>query len=325
MSVRSQAARRGVMTAVVASVASLFAALFVAPAPAAAIVGGTVADPHNYPYFVRVLGCGGSVVARRWVLSAAHCYTDAGRPSVNTISIDDGFGGSRHPIDVVIHPGWTGDHDDDHDLVLYKLGQDLPRTVQNVQVGSPWDAGAYAANTPATIMGYGQTSAHDSTNHDLRVAQTILRSDSDMQAVFSPVPFTDNWEEQLLIGAGTSTVTTCFGDSGSPLIVNRNGRTVQVGVTSFGYGSIFDDGCDNPGAFAELSGPLLAWLASVVPSIRNGWGGCPAGDGAPGEPVVEYARPELFRAGRRTPGTAGRSGASPRHLPTRWSTGQPTG
>jgi hypothetical protein len=40
--------------------------------------------------------------------------------------------------------------------------------------------------------------------------------------------------------------------------------------------------------FAEIGGPQLAWIATRVPSVMDGWGPCVSPSGAPGHPAAAY-------------------------------------
>ncbi len=91
-----------------------------------------------------------------------------------------------------------------------------------------------------------------------------------------------------MIGAGWTNHTVCYGDSGGPLTVSR-ARTVQVGVASLVESWPHD--CGEPGGYAELNGPQLAWLASVVPSIVPSWGPCTTSAGTAGVTFVSYYLP----------------------------------
>ena len=270
--------------------AGAFAISFLAGVtPANAIVGGTPANPAFFPYFVGLSGrtfsqCSGTVIAARWVLTAAHCVSnDVTDPSLLTVTSSTASSGVT---EVITNPLWDGESDHTHDLALLELPAALPGTLP-IQVGAPWDSGAYAAGTSATIMGFsppllaGPAGTRRSAAAapgvppllpGFNTAPVSLDSDSEMEGIFS------NWNPQLQIGAGAAGDTTCNGDSGGPLVVTRNGVPVEVGVVDFGT-----ETCSNAAGFEKLSGPQLAWVASQVPAVAAGWGSCPIDGGALGQ------------------------------------------
>lgn len=158
--------------------------------------------------------------------------------------------------DVIIHPLWNGEYEDGHDLALIRLPAGTVVSAAPTQVGSPWDSGANAANTIATIMGDGRTFAHDTGDANFLAADTVLRSDDYMDDIFNPWYWFDHWTSRLMIGAGSTNQTVCMGDSGGPLVVYSSGHPVQVGVASFVHD---EDNCSGAAGFAELSGAQLAW------------------------------------------------------------------
>src|SRR3984957_18654528 len=101
-------------------------------APAAAIVGGTPASPAFFPYFVGLSGrtfaqCSGTVIAARWVLTAAHCVADdVTDPSLLTVTSSTASSGVA---EVITHPLWDGESDHTHDLALLELPAALPGTL----------------------------------------------------------------------------------------------------------------------------------------------------------------------------------------------------
>ncbi|HEY7223413.1 MAG TPA: trypsin-like serine protease [Micromonosporaceae bacterium] len=261
---------------------------------AIAIVGGNTVPFSMFPYYadLGVAGfgffspfCGSSVIAAEWLLTAAHCDVAElhGQTGVAT-SHTNGSG------TFTVHPLWTGDHTDGHDLALVKVSAALTTDIRPIQVGAPFTPADYTGGTPATIMGTGETTANDpSTAGFFQAADTTIRSDDDMDGIFNPWYWFDDWNEALMIGAGSESTTVCFGDSGGPLVVNAHtAAPVEVGVASFTHTSPFDSGCSNAGGFAELSGAQLAWVASMVPGVAAGWGDCTSLNGQAGYGVGTY-------------------------------------
>ncbi len=282
-----QGRRRGV--SVLLGAGALAISFLAGVTPASAIVGGAPANPAFFPYFVALSGrtfsqCSGTVIAARWVLTAAHCVSnDVTDPSLLTVTSSTASSGVT---EVITDALWDGETDHTHDLALLELPAALPGTLP-IQVGAPWDSGAYAAGTSATIMGFsppllaGPAGARRSAAAapgvpplipGFNTAAVSLDSDSEMEGIFS------NWNPQLQIGAGAAGDTTCNGDSGGPLVVSRNGVPVEVGVVDFGTQT-----CSNAAGFEKLSGPQLAWVASQVPAVAAGWGSCPIDGGAQGQ------------------------------------------
>ncbi len=275
-----------------AMIATMAVALLVPPMAggrADAIVGGVGVSPSIYPQFVKLLTpnlCGGTVIAPDIVLTAAHCVDEGVTPASITAFVSDVT--PRAATGFVIHPLWTGEESDGHDLALIDLTPGSTAGVPNIQVGSPWNTSYYAANTPATIVGHGRTCASCSTSAQLRAVDTVLRSDDFMDDIYNPWYWFDNWNSGLMIGAGSNNATACNGDSGGPLVVDKDGtwNWIQVGVASFVQ--TWPTNCAKPAGFAELSGPQLAWVASLVPSIMSRWGTCYTPSGYPGQPSARY-------------------------------------
>jgi hypothetical protein len=259
-------------------------------APAQAVVGGTPIDPATRPYFVLLTTstgrCGGSAIAVGWVLTAAHCVeNDVDDPHFVQVVRPMADGGVPWPdywaaTEIIVHPLWDTFHPrHGHDVALVHLPGNALAAVPAIQVGAAWTPSLYAPGQPVTMMGYGRTAIDEPGSSTLLTADTVVRSDSDMEGILG-----DGLPDSLLIGAGAPGRTVCVNDSGGPLVRDPDGpNPIQLGVVSFGT-----DDCSNAAAFAELAGPQLAWIASIVPSVADRWGQCTSEFGTPGDNHATY-------------------------------------
>jgi hypothetical protein len=260
---------------------------------AGAVIGGQVAYPSEYPYFVKIISthpdgsqvqCGGTVIADSVVLTAAHCVDGGAQPAGVTVYIWDVQ--PETAVGISVHPLWDGESRHGHDLAIVRLAPFATSGVVPVQVGSPWDVSVYGAGTQETTVGHGRTTPDGVVTNDLYALHASIRSDSDMDDVFNRLWTPDWWTSALMIGFGNSDHTICNGDSGGPLTVQAGATPVLVGVTSMAWS--FLSNCSEAGGFAEVRGPQLAWIASEVPQIIPGWGACTSPTGYPGYPVTVY-------------------------------------
>ncbi len=213
--------------------------------PDARIVGGTEAPPGAWPSQVGLLYsdtpgnydaqfCGGTLIARSWVLTAGHCVYDIGRnlrPAdvdvlVGTQDLESG--GTRiRAVEFRIHPAWKT-LDGRNDLTLIRLDKPAPAsipvqpiTAQNV---SP------AAGTAVTTTGWG-TTEFGTGNYPTKLRQVTVNV-STAQACQNG--YGDFYQQSTMVCAAAPGRDSCQGDSGGPLVENRGGSWIQVGVVSTG-------------------------------------------------------------------------------------------
>lgn len=249
------------------------------------VVGGTPADPGEFPYQVALVYpdapgipirgqfCGGSLISPDTVLTAAHCVvwdlrrTPDGRlrpvtvPAsaieviAGTTDLGAHGGGDRLAVrrvrvdpDIVVNPSVTFNVFAP-DLAILELAGDAGPGAEPVDLAVPGQLGLYPPGTPATVTGWG------ATEDVLAGPPTVLReatlpvvANADCRAAYgTDFTATRNLCAGDLANGGAS---ACYGDSGGPLVVDNGGEPLQVGVVLGG------DGCgsvERPNLYSRVA------------------------------------------------------------------------
>ncbi len=236
------------------------------------IAGGEDAKVRDYPFIVQVrVGgsvCGGSLFARGFVLTAAHCVmpfpgargcvpsgtgqcelVPAAKVSVvrpdasgeprgesRTVSALAAFPGFRYPT--IADPRGALDGD----VAILKLSEPFNLPPQDyVQIAAPsFDSSFAKGGECARIAGWGLTDVLDNNLRVVTSGRVTAKLQSLNLALVSAERCADRYPDQitgnmLCAGDGREGYNTCKGDSGGPLVVDV-GETVQVGIVSWAYG-----------------------------------------------------------------------------------------
>ncbi len=256
-----------------------------------AIVGGTLAAAGEFPWIAALtrsasdpfhsLACGGSIVARRWVVTAAHCITQVGQFNPMDYQVIIGLNHlptSPDPAHTYTVASYQFDarwnpQTQVHDLAVLRLTRDV--AVAPVVVPRAPDAAAWAGGQPATAAGWGRTTENGSTSQDLRKVTMPIVSDATCAAEYglSAVQTT----LMLCAGQPAGGMDTCQGDSGGPLLVTGASGPLLAGATSFGQG------CARPGfagIYTEVAAERDFLDAAIAPDTPTLLSAGPAGPGA---------------------------------------------
>eukprot|EP00536_Pseudo-nitzschia_multiseries_P013227 jgi/Psemu1/327108/estExt_fgenesh1_pg.C_5490005 len=231
------------------------------------IVGGNMADPGEYPYFVHIprVGCGGVLIASEWVLTAARCGDFTGRITY-VGSFQAGGGQRRWCAEYIPHPDYA-EHPSDpaiskNDFALCKLNEPVYLDDRKVTLRLNDDSGFPALEESVVAIGLGHTTGTSTILPEfLQEVTSVVIGD---EVCMDLVEMGYEIDMDHYMGAGETICAnsgevewkgTCQGDSGGPLlkeqIMDIGGKSVHihVGVTSFG-----DLFCSKPpGVYARTS------------------------------------------------------------------------
>ncbi len=275
------------------------------------IVGGQPTTVADWPFIATVeadltrdngWSCGGSVIAARYILTAAHCVVDAGRvvPASalhgvvgrTDLAADDGA--TYQAVRVAVHPQYNRTSGDGgtYDAAVIETAADLP--VPPIALATVADAPYYAAGAVARVAGWGLTSDGGNGSEVLLQAELPIVSDADCASEMG-VP---QREAALMVCAGypAGGVDTCQGDSGGPLTVVAGAETpdpaddrrLLAGIVSWGYKCAQPN---SPGLYTRVA-TVVDWAGLLV-----------AGDPATWQQVADQNPPlPTLRSARGRPG-----------------------
>uniref|UniRef100_A0A1A9WHD6 Peptidase S1 domain-containing protein n=1 Tax=Glossina brevipalpis TaxID=37001 RepID=A0A1A9WHD6_9MUSC len=221
------------------------------------VIGGQFATLGQFPHQVslQLKGkhyCGGSLISENYVLTAAHCMTDqdANETKViaGTVDLLAGDGVSFNVTKTIVHSQYNR-VTDDYDICLLALDPPAQFNNSTVQKINLSDANInYAANTLATISGFGATNSDLQLPNKLKYAYVQLWG----RNFCNPQNIPGITDRMICAGHPSGQINACQGDSGGPLTVDDK----LFGIVSWGYGC----GVRGKPAMYTYIGALRSWI-----------------------------------------------------------------
>ena len=275
--------RRCLLLVVIAASASALAA---APFQ---IVGGRPVKAGEMPFLAAIADrqtsnffCGGTAIAPRWILTAAHCLIgpDGGKIEPGALMVTLGalkLSEAEPDQDflvtkVVLHEDYDPDSQA-NDIALLELDRPWSGPVALLPPVLPEDS-FYRSGTTA---GFGATAEGQEPQQIKRkdgrsilaASDTLLAADvgitsrEDCRERYASLPEEERLpvtEAHICAGEPGATRDSCQGDSGGPLLTGDGRKVIQLGVVSFGHGCARKG---YPGVYTRVAA-YVQWLRERI-------------------------------------------------------------
>uniref|UniRef100_A0A663LZ37 Corin, serine peptidase n=1 Tax=Athene cunicularia TaxID=194338 RepID=A0A663LZ37_ATHCN len=233
------------------------------------ILGGRTSRPGRWPWQCSLQSepnghiCGCVLIAKRWVLTVAHCFEGRENAAVwkvvfgiSNLDHPSGFMQTRLVKTIILHPRYNRAVVD-YDISIVELDKDINETSYVRPVCLPSKDQLVQPDTYCYITGWGHMG--NKMPFKLQEGEVRIISLEQCQSYFDMKTITSR---MLCAGYESGTVDSCMGDSGGPLVCEQPaGRWTLFGLTS--WGSVCFSKVLGPGVYSNVS-HFIEWIERQI-------------------------------------------------------------
>eukprot|EP01080_Neovahlkampfia_damariscottae_P001662 gene1662-432_t len=235
------------------------------------IAGGTKATSGQIPYAVALTEndeithfCGGSLINKDWILTAAHCFDNGTQIAdvtfiLGRLNLPSQTGGIALTAKrAIIHPSYDERNTEtNYDIALVELSTSVAETAE-IKYITPHQGDDVPVGTNVVVSGWGTTPAtpKDSSPDLLTVSVPIQHvADCDLTDAAGSVRY--------CAYSSSPIKDSCGGDSGGPLVWTSNNVDYLIGVVSYGSSGACGN-VDTFGVYTKVKS-YISWMKQYVP------------------------------------------------------------